>query len=68
MGYGPVTPGGKQLPITPYEGSWAWEQEQRRSGERRCSGLQPTPKSNKADAGQWPMGYPTNPLQFKEKR
>jgi hypothetical protein len=23
MGYGPVTPGGKQTPITPWEGSWA---------------------------------------------
>jgi hypothetical protein len=23
MGYGPVTPGGKQLPITPWAGSWA---------------------------------------------
>ena len=23
MGYGPVTPGGKQLPITPWECSWA---------------------------------------------
>lgn len=32
MGYGPVTPGGKQLPITPYKGSWAWEQEQKRMG------------------------------------
>jgi hypothetical protein len=32
MGYGPVTPGGKQLPITPWKGSWAWEMEQRRLG------------------------------------
>lgn len=23
MGYGPISPGGKQLPITNWEGSWA---------------------------------------------
>lgn len=23
MGYGPVTPGGKHAPITPWKGSWA---------------------------------------------
>jgi len=31
MGYGPVF-NGKQTPITPVKGSWAWEQEQRRLG------------------------------------
>lgn len=30
MGYGPVTPGGKQLPITPWKGSWAEQQQLRK--------------------------------------
>lgn len=29
MGYGPVV-NGKHTPITPYKGSWAYEQEQKR--------------------------------------
>ena len=28
MGYGPVTPGGKQHPITPWKGSWAEQANQ----------------------------------------
>lgn len=31
MGLGPVTPSGKQLPITPWKGSWAQEQEAKRN-------------------------------------
>lgn len=30
MGYGPVSPGGKQLPITPWKGSWAEREQARR--------------------------------------
>ena len=33
MGYGPVTPGGKQLPITPWQGSWAQQQEAKRNAQ-----------------------------------
>jgi hypothetical protein len=29
MGYGPVK-NGKHRPITPYEGSWAWQQKQKK--------------------------------------
>lgn len=32
MGYGPITPGGKQLPITPWQGSWAQQEQARRLG------------------------------------
>jgi len=32
MGYGPIK-NGKQLPITPWVGSWAWQEEQRRLGK-----------------------------------
>ncbi|UUZ75474.1 hypothetical protein LP414_27550 [Polaromonas sp. P1(28)-13] len=39
MGYGPVTPGGKQLPITPWKGSWAQEQEERRLNPHRAPKL-----------------------------
>lgn len=49
MGYGPITPGGKQLPITPWQGSWA-QQEQ----ARKAAGL-PLP-SRQVDQ-QWPLGY-----------
>lgn len=44
MGYGPIV-NGKQTPITPWVGSWAWEQEQRRLG------LLPKKPDN-----QWPIG------------
>lgn len=46
MGYGQVTPGGKHLPITPWKGSWA-EQEQ----TRRLGGLPPLKFT-----GPWPLG------------
>ena len=50
MGYGPVTPGGKQLPITPWKGSWA-EQEQM----RKLGGL---PRLR--HTGVWPLGMNPN--------
>jgi hypothetical protein len=46
MGYGPVI-NGKQMPITPYKGSWAWDMEQRR--------LDPNPPPL-THGLQWPLG------------
>lgn len=43
MGYGPIV-NGKQQPITPYKGSWAWEQEQKRLGQWPI-GYKPAPVS-----------------------
>lgn len=31
MGYGPVTPGGVQKPITPWQGSWAQKQQEKKN-------------------------------------
>lgn len=56
MGYGPISPGGKQLPITPYKGSWAWDMEQRRLG------LQEKPVLKLSLGGQWPIVFPPVPL------
>lgn len=47
MGYGPVI-NGKQHPITPYKGSWAYDMEQRRLGLQPKPQLTlPTPKEPK---------------------
>lgn len=55
MGYGPVTPGGKQLPITPWKGSWAQQEQARRMG-----GLPPLTRSQ-----QWPLGMNPNGIYVK---
>ena len=34
MGYGPIV-NGKQQPITPWKGSWAEQQQQRREGSKQ---------------------------------
>lgn len=44
MGYGPIV-NGKQLPITPWKGSWAQQMEERR--------FNPKPVNS-----QWPIGLP----------
>lgn len=46
MGYGPVV-NGKQMPITPWQGSWAQQQAQRR--------LDPNPAPLVHNL-QWPLG------------
>jgi hypothetical protein len=47
MGYGPVV-NGKQKPITPWQGSWAQQEQARRAGQP----APPLPQQN-----QWPLGF-----------
>lgn len=48
MGYGPVK-NGRQQPITPWQGSWAQQEQERRAGLL----TRPPPKQ-----AQWPLGHP----------
>ncbi|GEM_PF-4752748 len=52
MGYGPVTPGRKQLPITPWEGSWAQREQVLRESKNTTSRPVYRPPN-----GQWPLGH-----------
>ena len=47
MGYGPVI-NGKQMPITPWKGSWAQQEQGRRAGGKPLTVTRPD--------GQWPLG------------
>lgn len=47
MGYGPIT-NGRQMPITPWKGSWAEQEQARREGK-------PAPPLPKPTG--WPMGH-----------
>lgn len=57
MGYGPII-NGKQMPITPWKGSWA-EQEQRRREGKPVPSLPSNPNPS-----QWPLGMRPGAVRF----
>lgn len=57
MGYGPIV-NGKQTPITPWKGSWAQQEE-----ERRRTGA---PIQNGAPPSMWPLGHGPYSVRFPD--